>query len=111
MTIQNIAALQRVLWILPQHVSGAHAGRHSQHVILQQEFVMSYFFLSSFRDCSFLVFGTLKLGRYLGAFVLSAAVFLFVDEGGDPPRGGGGGDGLRYGSSTGSLNRFPKSLN
>ena len=49
-------------------------------------------------------------GRDLGAFVLSAAVFLFVDEGGDSPRGGAGGNGLGYGSSSGSLNRFSKSL-
>ena len=37
--IQNIAALQRVLCILPQHVSGAQT--HSQHDILQHELLQS----------------------------------------------------------------------
>ena len=36
---QNSAALQRVLCILPQHVSGAQT--HSQHDILQHELLQS----------------------------------------------------------------------
>ena len=41
MEIQKIAALQRVLWILPQQVSGVQHGsqQHSQHGILQQGLV------------------------------------------------------------------------